>query len=68
MHQEASTELLEVFDRIIGRNIHELDAEGTCVCYVAFLQASAREDVRVRSKVLSFLLGRLSDKLGELGT
>ena len=68
LYDVASSELIEVFDRIIGTNIHDLNLDDTYSVYNAFISASKREDVQVRHKITALLLSRLGDRLGELST
>jgi hypothetical protein len=66
MQDEASTELIEVFDRIIGANYEELTAHEVCEAYRTFMCINAtREDVQVRAKIMTLLQARLANCLGE---
>jgi len=60
MTRHASTELCEVFDRIIGANIDEMSPSDLYNAYGAFRTMQKAE---VRPKIFSHLLKRLSNNL-----
>lgn len=57
---DASSELVEVFDRIIGKNIDELSASEVFYAYMGFSYA---ERAQVRPKIFGLLIKRLSNCL-----
>jgi hypothetical protein len=58
MASEGSTELIEVFDRIIGANIDDLNARQLFSALVGFKSV---QKATVRPKIMSLLIKRLSD-------
>lgn len=58
--QEASSELIEVFDRVIGKNIDDLKPREVLYAFIGFTSITK---ATVRPKIQSLLLKRLSDSL-----
>lgn len=65
MAPKASAQLLEVFDRVIGRNVHNLDADNVANALIAFGNA---DQTIVRPKIQLLLLRKVTDVLDELST
>ena len=67
-HQIASTELLEVLERVLGASIETLSPQDLFSAYSCYYQASIREDAEVRPRILSVLKHRMAEHLGQIDT
>ena len=64
----ASTELLEVLERVIGTSVDTLSAEELLSAYTLFYKAGQRDDAIVRPKILHHLQHRVAEHLGQVPT